>query len=398
MAKDPAGIPSLVPSLVMGRLGIAFLLCASLALLGLLVAPQPEGAIIAACSFTLLFRAGNVRWAWLGLSRPLPVALSRAAGEALTALLIVGLVRGIGDLGVVPVAQVAGDALAATVLAILLARLGYALPAAWRRDIAMPVFRAARPLVLQAMLALLIFNCDLIVLRIFRDASAVGRYAAAYALISFLSNLGVSFGYSLLPAFAQLEKDEGGQSALHQMSLAQAAAITLPLAVGGIIVAPRLVELVFGPSYAASVLPLRILLVSIVPAWLRTTAQMALVARGRQDDVLRVTAIAAGLTLVLDLALIPRWGVAAAAAVTVATETVRAVLLLGWGHRLGLRLPSPLRFARPLIAVAVMALVVLRFADSPLPLSIGLGALTYAVMLVLTGSVRLGRSGVELRL
>ncbi len=398
VAKDRGRVGALVPSLVLGRLAVAAVLWLGLVAVGLPVLPQPEGAIIAASGAALLFRATNVRWALIGIERPAWVALSRVGGELLQALVILTVIVGAGDLVLVPAAQVAGDAFAALLLVFALGRLG-PLPLRWEPEAAMPVFRAARPLVLHALLALLVFNCDLILLRFFRDASTVGFYAAAYTLVSFLSNMGVSFGYSLLPAYARLSARSDERDALYRSSLAQAAAATLPMAVGGTLVAGGLIALVFGSGYSASVLPLRILLWSVPAVWMRASVQMALVAQGRQRDVLRVTVIGAALTVVLDLLVIPRWGMAGAAVVTVTTELVRIALVMWWGRRAGLPLPSPARFARGLLAsVAMGALVWVLSPRAHVLATVAAGGVAYAILLVMVGAVRIGRSGVAVRL
>jgi len=399
VAKDGDGAAELVPSLVLGRLGTALVLWLIIIAVGLTVLPQPEGAMIAACGATLLFRGANVRWALIGLDRPAWVALSRVAGEALQAIIIVATVTALGDLGRVPVAQAAGDAFAAVILVLALGA-GRRLRVRWIAGRALPVFRAARPLVAHALLALLVFNCDLILLRVFRDASVVGLYAAAYTLVSFLSNMGVSFGYSLLPAFARLADRRAERDALYHSALAQASAATLPMAAGGLVVAGGLIALVFGGGYAAAVLPLTILLWSVPPVWMRTAVQMALVAQGRQRDVLKVTVIGAAVTIVMDLLVIPRWGMVGAAWVTVGTEGLRLALVLWWGRRAGLALPSLRRFVRPVAATAVMALVVTRLPASwPTLAAVAAGAGAYALLLVLVGALRLRRGALpEVRL
>ena len=392
-------LPALVGSLVLGRLAMALLLWLPVVAAGLWLMPQPEGAILAASGALLLFRATNVRWALIGLERPGWVAASRACGELLTAIIIVAAVHAPGDLGSVPPAQVAGDALAALLVALALARLAGPLSLRWNGAAAMPVFRAAVPLVLHALLALLVFNSDLILLRTFRDAATVGLYAAAYTLVSFLSNLGVTYGTSLLPTLTRLVSDRAGMVELYHRSLVQAAAATLPLAVGGALVAGGMVELVFGEAYGASVRPLAILLATVPAVWVRVAAQMALVTAGRQRDVLTVTVIAAIVTVIGGLAAIPRWGMIGAAVVTLAAELLRLVLTLGLAARAGLPLPAPGRFVRPAVAVAAMGLAVSQLTALPVLLAIGSGAAVYAVGLVLTGAIRLQGGGLpQLRL
>ncbi len=398
VARAEGGLRALVSSLLLARLAVAAVLAVVVAVAGLALLPQPEGAVIAAYAMTLPVRALTARWAHLGQGRAGTVALSRVAGEALSAALILLLVRAAGDLGHVPLTQLAGDALAAFLLLAALQRGAAALPATYEAAAARPVLRESWMLVASAMLALLIFNADLVLLRVFRDSTVVGWYAAAYTLVSFLSNLGVSFGYSVLPALSRLDADAAGERGMYQTSLAAAAAATLPLAAGGAMLAPALIALVYGAGFAPAGPVLGLLLWSVPAAWLRTVAQMALVARGRQADVLRVTAVGAALTIVLDLAVIPRFGMHGAAVVTLVSEGVRAALTLVFAARAGLPMAGVRRFWRPVVATALMAIAVRQAPAWPVLAAVGLGAVAYAAALVALGTVRLGGGRVRIHL
>jgi O-antigen/teichoic acid export membrane protein len=397
VARDAARARVTVPALITARTVAGALLAVALAVVGLALLPQPEGAVLALYGLTLPVRGVNARFALLGQSRAGAASLSRVAGEALSAGMILLLVHGTGDLAHVPLTQIAGDALAALVLLLALrpAITGAVVREAW--TVARPVLRAAWPVVLNTMLALLVFNADLIILRFFRDASVVGWYAAAYTLIAFLANLGLTFGYAVMPQVARSAADLARASALVRDSLVFALALTLPMAVGGLFVAPDLVRLVFGDAYAASGLPMVILLWSVPVAWLRSVSQLSLVALGRQRAVLGVTAIGAVVTVVLDLALIPRFGMTGAAAVTVAAEVVRFVAMQVVLARAGIPTPPLPAWWRPVLGTATMAAVLVA-VRAPAPALMALGAAAYAGALLATGAVRRGPGGFEVRL
>lgn len=389
VARAPARAGELLTSLSLARLAAALLVALLLAAAGLTVLPQPEGAILAAFAFVLPVRALTARWALLGLDQPRVVAAGRVAGEALCAVLVVTLVRGSGDLSRVPLTQLAGDAVTALVFLAALRRLGHVGPARYRHDVALPVLRDSWQLVANALLAMIVFNFDLIALRFFRDSTAVGWYSSGYALVSFLSNLGVTFAYSVLPALARLGTGQPGERALYQLSLSVSAALTLPLAVGGALLAPGLIMLVYGAGFEPAAAPLALLLVSVPLTWIRLVCQMALVSRGLQREVLAATAIGSAAAVVLDLALIPRYGMLGAAAATVAAEVLRTVLLQRTATRAGLDMPGPARFWRAALAALVMAVAVWMARELPVLAAVGVGAVVYAAVMLLAGAVRL---------
>src|SRR5205823_5370450 len=127
--------------------------------------------------------------------------------------------------------------------------------------------------------------------------------------------------------------------------------------------------------------------------------QMAFVAQGRQADVLRITVVGAALTVILDLAVIPHWGMAGAASVTLFTELVRVVLALGWAARTGLALPGARRLARPVVATIVMAVLVQYIVPhAHVLLAVGAGGVAYVVVLLMLGAVSRVEGRMALRL
>ncbi|HEY7029060.1 MAG TPA: flippase [Gemmatimonadales bacterium] len=391
VAAAPAQVGKLVPPVLSLRLAVAATTVLIVAVLGLTVLPQPDGAVLAGYSLILLAVGGNTRWVHLGLERAGFAALARAAGEATMLIIVLVLLRDAGDLGRVPLAQFTGDMLAAILLGWGLSRVGHRLIMRWDLGEASPVVRQGSWLAANAIVGLLIYNSDLIFLRIFRTPQEVGRYAAAYTLISFLLNLGVTYGQSLLPTFTRLNPDPAEQRSLYHAAMAQVYAGAMPLAVGGSLVAGGLLLLVFGPQFITAATALVILLWSIPVAFFRNVPQTALIAAGRQEWVFRFTLISAVLNLVLNLAVIPRWGMLGAALATLGTEIVRTTITLRGAVRAGFPLPSPGKFWRASIATVAMAAVLLVFRPGPVVASIFLGALTYCAVLILAGGIRLRR-------
>lgn len=398
VASDPSRLPVLVPPVVAARLAIAAGLWVVAAFVGLVLMPQPEGAVFAAYAVSLTTVAAGTKWVHLGLERPGHAAVSMVAGAALSAVLILLLVHGIGDLGRWPALQFAGDALTALVFLVFLHRAGHALVVRVDWSVVHPVFRRSWPLVAHALLGLVIFNIDFIFLRVFRDAATVGQYAVAYTLISFLINLGFAFSLTLLPVMTRLVGAGAAERDFFGRAMAESLAGGLPVAAGGWLLGAGMIALMFGSAYAASAAPLLILLGCLPVTLMRNVAQSALVAHGRQEQVLRSVVWAAVANISLNFALIPKWGMLGAASATLATEIIRTVLALRYVSRVGLAFPPLSRFGRVVAASVAMAIAV-RFVPVALGFRIGLGVVVYAACLAATGALRLGAGGrPELRL
>ena len=390
VAAAPGQAPGRVPSLTMLRLLVGVAAVVLLAGLGLLVAPQPDGAMIAAYSLSLLAIAFNTKWAVLGLGQPGAVGAARTVAEVFAALIALTLVHGPGDVVKVPVAVIAGEAVASLMLLLTLRRLGLLLPVQFDRSLVAPLLRRSWPLVGHALLGLVIFNSDFFFLRAFGDTATVGQYAVAYTLVSFCTNVGVMYGFSLLPALTRLRSEPAGERALYDDSQARAFAVALPVAIGTTLLADDIMRLAFGTEYVAASLALQILIWSVPVALFRNVAVGLLIARDRQHEVFLTTVWAAAVNVVLNLVLIPPFGMAGAAAATVATEAMRTVTALRYAGRAGVPLTPVRRYWRAAAAALVMAAVLLA-VPGRLWTAVPLGAAVYGVVLALLGGIRLSR-------
>lgn len=394
VAAAPDAVPDLLPSVLGARLLVGTALALVTIAVGLTLLPQPEGAILAAYALTLPVIGLGTRWVHLGYEQPGRASLARLVTELAMVALVLALVHAPGDLEHVPLAQVVGEGVGALVLLRLLPARLRRLPVRLELERVRTLFRASWPLILHALLGLAIFNSDFIFLRVFRDSAAVGLYAAAYTLISFFLNLGATYTMTLLPVITRLRDDAVASKALYDDSLAQVLAVALPVAVGGYLVGPGIVDMVFGRGYLASSAPLQVLIWSIPVALIRNVAQGALIAHQRQDQLMHTAAWAAATNVVLNIAFIPRWGLVGAASATLLTEVLRTTLAVIYTARLGLRLPGPMRFARIAAAVTGLAVLVVLTRHLPLLATIAAGATGYAVLLVLVGALRFRRGAI----
>ena len=386
VAADRGSVQRLAPGILTVRLLVSLVLMAVLSLGALLFLPQPEAGVLALYALTLWGHGPNPRFILLGLERPRPVALARTAGEALFLLMVLGLVRDAGDLGLVPWSQFVGDLVGATVLVWVLKRSGVELPLRldWRR--VKPIFMRSFPLVINIILGLMIFNVDLIFLWLFRSTQTVGWYSAAYMLISFMINLAWAYSFSLLPQLTQAGPE--GRPALYSSALAQTFAVTLPVFVGGATLATAIVALVFGQEYSPSGAALGILLGTVPLLLFTDIGIVALIIAEREQTVMKLTAVALVVNLALNAVVIPRYGMVGAAATTLATEAVRAALMSFTIRSEGYRFVELRRLVRPVLAAAAMGAFLALAGPDQLLLAVPAGALVYGLALVLTGAVR----------
>lgn len=392
VASDVARARRLAPALITARFLVACAAAAAMAGLSHALLRPPESVVLSAYALTLLPVGLNATWILVGLEDARPAGVARVAGSLLVLAATVVLVRGAADLVRAPLAVLAGELLTVAVVLVAVGRRGFRIRPCWDPSAVGPVFRSALPLVGYSLLTLAIYNADLVFVRLFHDRAAVGNYAVAYALVTLLVNAGVIYGQSLVPALTRL-RSEGGDGALLQTSYARMLALALPAAVGGGMLAPLIITTFFGAEYQAAPLALAVLLCSVPVAVIRCAATSAIVAGGGGAALFRITIRAALVTAVLDLALIPGFGILGAALASVATEAALAWWALRCARDLGYPDPELRRFGVAAVGCAFMAVALAALAEAPLFVSVPAGALVYGATLVACGALRVRRGG-----
>jgi O-antigen/teichoic acid export membrane protein len=156
------------------------------------------------------------------------------------------------------------------------------------------------------------------------SASQISFYAVPFALTERVADLipGAVLGV-LLPglAFAQASADPTRFVAVFKEALRYLGILTVPITVVGIALAPFVIWVLYGDGYAPAATVLQILLVSVVFGVLGQASRSALLGLEAQGWLLKTGIVAAALSIVLDLLLIPRWGALGAA---IANTTVQA--------------------------------------------------------------------------
>ncbi len=387
-AQSRSLIAEFVPPLLAARSVIALGCMLLLGAFALTVLPQPDGTVLAMSTLSLLAVAGSTKFAFVGLERPGSPAASGLVGELLALALMLATVHQAADLATVPLNRAIGEGTSVLLMLVVLRRQGFALSFRRHSEVVRPLFTSAVPLVAHALLGLAIFNSDLLFLRALRDARTAGMYAAAYTLVSFLLNLGVTYGTSILPSLSRERDHPERLLPLYDQAMMQVLVVALPIAVGGAMLAPGLLTLVFGAQFGESVRPLQILMWSIVVAWVRNVVQMGLVARDQQALVLRATLWSAAANVALNLLLIPAFGMIGAATATLATETLRTGVALRFAQRMHLPFGVRRRLWRPLVASAGMGVMLWWAPFAHVSVAIVAGALCYGALLILTGGIR----------
>jgi O-antigen/teichoic acid export membrane protein len=247
----------------------------------------------------------------------------------------------------------------------------------WRRLLA-----TSLPLGLALAINALYFRADTLIISLYRPYDDVGLYTLAYRMLEFTIPLGTVFLTSVFPVISrQVAEGEGRVTDTIQVSWNLFVVLGAPLVAGGAILAPQIIDLAGGAEFDGSVTPLQVLLVAGALSWVNGVFGYALIAKERQASALWLNAAGLAFNVGLNLALVPAYGIVAAAIVTAASE----VLILLGSYLLMRRnfdfFPRPGTLPAAVAAAATMAGILWLVRDGPLAVLLPLGVGLYVGLL-----------------
>lgn len=271
------------------------------------------------------------------------------------ALLLLFLERD-ADIVVVPIAYVAGYvAGAAFLIAVYIRRyrsfrLRFSI-SRWREILSMSI-----PVGLAVTLNQVTISLPPIVLGIFRTNYEVGIFSAANKIIFTFLIIERVFYYVFFPIFSrqheqQPERLESSFNFLTRLLFA----VTVPTAIGGMMLAPGIIAIIYGQPFMEATGVLRILLLYFMIVPLNTIFGYGLIAIDQEKRFSRIIIITATISAVLITLLGLRFGFYGTAVALLVSESV-SIVLMNRQLRKFVRFGKMAYILRPLVAGIIMAI------------------------------------------
>lgn len=191
-----------------------------------------------------------------------------------------------------------------------------------------PILISAWPMGLMTLLGTIMISTDTVMLGWFMNASDVGLYSAALRPIYLLYALPGLIASAIFPTLARLAKKENEKfRKAFEQSITMGLLIALPIACGGIIIGTTLIKTMFGVEYISSTFAFQILLLTLLTSFPTTIVGNALFAYDAQRSFTLYLIIGALGNMVLNIVLIPSYGIIGCAIATLVTQLI--ILILG---------------------------------------------------------------------
>ena len=247
------------------------------------------------------------------------------------------------------------------------------------------LIRAGVPFGIISLALTIAFSIDTVMLSGHVSEHAVGWYNVAYGLVRSLMFFISGFSQAMVPSLSRTFA-----SATHQVenwyrrSVKFIMILSLPLAVGGVLLAFPLTTFLYTDEFLPAALTLQVIIWDVPFLMFNSFCGNMTTVVGEERAAARIYSINAAANVVLNLYAIPRFGIIGAALVTVVTDLIGALqfhMLL----RRKLNLPSVTSILlRVAVAAALMGAVVLELGQQHLNLFllIGIGAICYVLLIL----------------
>ncbi len=218
---------------------------------------------------------------------------------------------------------------------------------------ALRVTREALPIGIALVALAILFRIDMTMLAIFKPANQVGYYAAAYKLLESSAFFSWAVNVAVLPSLSRLSiKTIPPVGDVYQRGLKLVIAITLPVAVGAIVLAGPIISLLYGGQYHRSAVALALLAPTVALFPISALTSQLFFAQGRRPIVAIVYAVVGLENIALNLVLIPHFSLLGAAVGTSISELLVAGSLIVLAGELHGRLDFRRMLAGPVLASA----------------------------------------------
>lgn len=267
---------------------------------------------------------------------------------------------------------------------IIFWRYGIQVITNFTRSLVSPILSAAWPIAAAGLPAIFLYNVDIVMLGWWRSASTVGIYAATQKLVGILIMLPQLIAASIFPVFSRLTKQTNSEKLkqLIESALRIIFAFSIPLIIGGVVLGAPLLARIFGAEYATGEYAFVILLLSIIFTFPMLIISNFIFAHNAQRKIVHYAFIAAGTNIVLNILLVPKFGMIGA---SIATLTSFG-FYVGGMYRVARKIvhfaffPNLIKIVTSALAMMIMA-IILRVVGVGVLMNIAISAVFYLSLL-----------------
>jgi O-antigen/teichoic acid export membrane protein len=333
---------------------------------------------------TLFPSALLLDWVFKGTESMALIGIAEIGRAVVFTGLVVLFIKGSADILWAPIALFASSAAMAGLMAVGVVRnygwftVGGDL-AFWKK-----LFVEAVPLGLSFIMIQIYYNIDTVMLGFMKSNDVVGWYNAAHRPILLAIGFVGLVGESVFPQLSRLalgpaEKTRNFLGVLSKGLIYMA----LPMVIGGVLLADKVIVLLYGVGYEESVRAFQLLIWQVFTVFANVPFAYSLLAYGKSRLYMYSVAAGAVVNIVLNVALIPRYSLVGAAVATIVAEVAVVSLLYVFAFYTVARVSVVGPLLKAAAGCGIMALVLSVLLDVNVAVSLGGAVGAYVLVLVL---------------
>ncbi len=240
--------------------------------------------------------------------------------------------------------------------------------------------------ILLGIFATLNFQADTFIISMLLPEEDLGFFGAAQTLVTGFLLIPAAIRMALYPIMARYrQEDERKLAQVYRKSGQYLLILGLPLAVGVTLLAEPLIVLIYGADFLPAVPVLQLMIWAVVVVVLTIPVARMMLVYNYQSAAGWTRGIGMGASVVLNLLLIPVFGIVGAGLARVLASLVYFLLIYLFVHQRIVKSEPNRSYLGPLAASLVMAVAVWPLREMPLPIPIAVGAAVYLALIVLLG-------------
>ena len=192
----------------------------------------------------------------------------------------------------------------------------------FRFDLVIRIISTSWPMGIMGLMGIIMINTDIVMIGWMSGVLDVGLYSAGQKVTQLLYLIPTLLASAFFPLLAKSVGDDGKFRSLFEQALSIIFMVAFPLAVGGAILGRPIIDLLYGSEYAAALPSFVILMLSMVAAFPSVLIANAIFAHDKQKGFLIYALVGVFGNIILDLILIPIWGITGAAAATLINQVL----------------------------------------------------------------------------
>lgn len=241
---------------------------------------------------------------------------------------------------------------------------------------------------------------DTVMLSIMKDDAAVGWYGVAYRIFFVLLFIPSAFDVTIFPAMSRFFiSSRDSLKIICEKYFKYMSIIGIPIGIGGMLLADKIIFLLFGREYIPSIIAFKILVWSAVLVFLGTPFSTLLNSINRQLVLAKIVGVSTVFNILLNLILIPKYSYIGASIATVVSMLLILFGVIMGTARIGYKMPI-LKMADPVLKAVfsslIMGIFIVWFKDINIFFLIVSSAIIYFVLLYLIKGFNKGFKAEEL--